>query len=64
MENRATRWMAAYMEQNHISAEVIADVVGIPAEKLCAGTSQSLDADELLRLCEYLHINPREIPID
>lgn len=63
MTNQATRWMAAYMEQKHISAEIIADVLEIPAEKLCAGTSKALDADELLKLCAYLHIDPKEIKL-
>ena len=61
MENRATRWIADYLAQNHISAEVIAEILDISAEKLVPGTCQALEADELLRLCQYLHIQPEKI---
>ena len=52
------------VEQNHISAEVIANVLEIPVEKLLIGTDHILEADEFLRVCAYLHIRPENIPID
>lgn len=64
MQNRATRWMAEYIEQNHISVEEIAEKLQISKEKLFVQTQQTLDADELLKLCAYLRIRPENIPMD
>lgn len=64
MQNRATRWMAEYIVQNQISVEEIAEKLQIPKEKLLVQTQQTLDADELLKLCAYLHIRPEKIPMD
>lgn len=51
MREQAKRWLADQMEQNHISAEVIANVLEIPVEKLRIGTGRVLEADEFLRVC-------------
>lgn len=64
MQNRATKWMAEYMAQGQISIEKTAQTLQIPKEKLCVQTEQTLDADELLKLCVYLHIRPENIPMD
>ena len=64
MQNRATRWMAEYIVQNQISVEEIAEKLQIPKEKLLVQTQQTLDADELLKLCAYLHIRPEKRPMD
>lgn len=55
--------MAEQMEQNQISQEVIADILGISLEHLHVGTGELLDADDFLRICAYLHIRPEDIPI-
>ncbi len=64
MQNRATRWVAEYMAQNQISVEETAEALQIPREKLYIHTRQTLDADELLKLCAYLQIRPENIPMD
>ena len=64
MREQAKRWLADQMEQNHLSAEVIANVLEIPVEKLRIGTGRVLEADEFLRVCAYLHIRPENISID
>lgn len=64
MRNRATKWVAEYIEENHISVEKIAETLQIPKEKLYVQTEQTLDADELLKLCAYLCIRPENIPMD
>lgn len=64
MRNRATRWVAKYIAEKHISVEKIAEELQISEEKLCVQTEQTLDADELLKLCAYLQIRPEEIPMD
>ncbi len=64
MQNRATRWVAEYIAQNQISVEEIAEKLQIPREKLYVQTQRTLDADELLKLCAYLHIRPEKIPMD
>ena len=64
MREQAKRWLTDQMEQNHISAEVVANVLDIPVEKLLIGTDKVLEADEFLRVCAYLHFRPENIPID
>ncbi len=64
MGEQAKRWLVDQMKQNHISIEIIANVLEIPIEKLCVGTDKLLDADEFLRICAYLCIKPENIPID
>lgn len=64
MGEQAKRWLVDQMKQNHISIEVIANVLEIPIEKLYVGTDKLLDADEFLRICAYLCIRPENIPID
>ena len=64
MRNQATRWVAEYIWKNHISVEKIAEILQISEEKLCMQTEQTLEADEFLRLCAYLRIEPEHIPID
>lgn len=64
MQNRATRWVAEYIAKKQISVEEIAEALQISKEKLYVGTEQTLDADELLKLCAYLRIRPENIPMD
>lgn len=64
MQNRATRWVAEYIAKKEISIEETAEALQISKEKLYVGTEQTLDADELLKLCAYLRIRPENIPMD
>ena len=64
MQNQATRWVAEYIEKNHISIEEIEQKLHISREKLIIGTEQTLSGEELLELCVYLRIRPEEIPMD
>ncbi|MCI8484412.1 MAG: hypothetical protein HFH41_08745 [Lachnospiraceae bacterium] len=64
MGEQAKKWLADQMEQNRISTELVADLLEIPVKKLCVGTGESLDADDFLRICAYLHIRPENIPMD
>jgi hypothetical protein len=49
------------MEQNHVSAEIIADVLEIPMDDLLVGKAGSLDSDDFLRACAYLHLRPEKL---
>lgn len=64
MGEQAKKWLADQMEQNRISRELVANLLEIPVNKLCVGTGESLDADDFLRICAYLHIRPENIPMD
>lgn len=61
MGNRARKWLADQMEQNHVSAEIIADVLEIPMDDLLVGKAGSLDSDDFLRACAYLHLRPEKL---
>ena len=50
--------------KKQISVEETAEALQISKEKLYVGTEQTLDADELLKLCAYLRIRPENIPMD
>lgn len=63
MRNEVTIWLAEYIKNNRLSAEFISGKLDIPKEKLIPGTREYLDADECLRLCAYLQIDPQIIPI-
>lgn len=62
MENRVTRFLADYIAENKLSVEDISGKLNIQADKIFPGTRENLDADEFLKLCCYLHINPENIP--
>ena len=64
MGEQAKRWLAEQMREKHISEEIVANVLGIPAEKFYVGTGEILEADEFLRICAYLHIRPENIHLD
>lgn len=64
MQNQATRWLAKYIAQHHISIEEIEQKLHISREKLMVDTKQSLYATEFLELCNYLQIEPEDIPMD
>ena len=64
MSSRAARFLAEYMRTRHYSVEAAAARLEIPLEKLTSFSGEPLTADELLRLCQYLHIQPESIPLD
>lgn len=61
MRNQATLWIAEYINKNSISTDSISRILSIPKEKLIPGTREKLDADEFLRICSYLQIDPKFI---
>ncbi|MGN0292323.1 MAG: hypothetical protein ACI4C5_10335 [Lachnospiraceae bacterium] len=61
MRNQATLWIAEYINKNSISTDSISKILSIPKEKLIPGTREKLDADEFLRICSYLQIDPKFI---
>ena len=63
MTNKATLWLAEYMKNLSLSVKTISEELYIPEEKLIPGTGEYLYADEFLRLCSYLHVDPLKIPI-
>lgn len=64
MRNRATLWLAEYMKNRALPIKKISRELYIPEEKLIPGTREYLYADELLRLCSYLQVDPLEIPVN
>ena len=62
MQNHTTRYLAEYIEKEQISKEDISKKLHIPVIKLFPGTQENLTADEFLKLCGYLHIDPKKIP--
>ncbi len=63
MREQAKKWLAEQLEENRISAECLADVLGIPAKRLCVGSGEMMEADDLLRICAFLCIRPESIPM-
>lgn len=61
MQNKATRYVAEYIAKNHLSVEKISADLQISPSKMLPGTEESLEADDFLRLCCYLHIQPETI---
>lgn len=49
------------MEQNHISAQQVAEETRIDIRKLTSPCEENLTAGEFLDLCEYLNIRPEEM---
>ncbi|MEH2944914.1 hypothetical protein VSQ32_19240 [Lachnospiraceae bacterium KK002] len=64
MGEQAKKWLAEQMREKRISEEIVANVLGIPAEKFYVGTGEVLGADEFLRICAYLHIRPENMSLD
>lgn len=64
MKNQATKWLVKYIEDNQVSIVHLEKTLHIPIEKLYPDTKKWLDADEFLKLCAYLNIDPKEIPMN
>lgn len=64
MRNQVTKWLVEYIQNQQISIIQIQKVLGIPIDKLYPDTKKHLNADEFLRLCAYLEIDPQKIPIE
>lgn len=61
MQNKATRYVADYIARNQLSVEAISDELQISPSKLIPGTEEFLEADDFLRLCCYLKIQPEMV---
>lgn len=57
---KAEKYLLDYIEQSHITKERVQEVVGIDIEKLVIN-QQDLDADDFLRLCVFLGVNPDDV---
>lgn len=57
----ATKRLANYIAQQHISPERVAKDTGVAMEKLVPETDAILKADEFLELCLYLGIRPEDM---
>lgn len=64
MRNSATLWLAEYIRNQALPVKKISKELYIPEEKLIPETEEFLYAEEFLRLCSYLHVDPLEIPIN
>ena len=51
-----TQRVAHYLQDNHISAEIIERQTGIPADRLTYESGVELEAAEFLELCRYLNL--------
>lgn len=56
-----TKRIAEYISHNQISISQITLDTGISGEKLQIDTTGTLNATELLVLCDYLNIRPEEM---
>lgn len=61
MKNKATRYVADYIAKNQLSIADISNYLHIAPSKLIPGTKEFLEADDFLRLCCYLQIQPETI---
>lgn len=61
MQNKATRYMADFIHRNQLSVTDISRKLHIPYSQLIPGTAEFLDADDFLRLCCYLDIQPEAV---
>ena len=57
----ATKRLANYIAQQHISPERVAKDTGVAMEKLVPETKETLEAGEFLELCLYLGIRPEDM---
>ncbi|MCI8992622.1 MAG: hypothetical protein HFG80_07895 [Eubacterium sp.] len=62
MENVVTKYIANYIENSRFSVASISRILDIPENKLIPIPEEALTAEELLKLCSYLRINPESIP--
>ena len=60
-KSQITDFFLTYFEKNRIEKEWISEKTGINANKLSADYKGSLTADEFLKLCALLQIEPEEI---
>ena len=57
---KMTELLSAYLKERRMDLEWIAKQTGIPARKLSYPPKEPLNAEELLRLCSYLHVKPEQ----
>ena len=58
-----TEFFLKYFEENGIKKEWISEKVGIEEEKLSVDYKEPLTAEEFLKLCAFLSIQPEEVII-
>ncbi len=57
---KAEKYLLEYIEKSHISKERVREVVGIDIER-CVANQQDLGADEFIRMCVCLGVNPDDV---
>lgn len=60
-KSEVTEFFLKYFEKNRIDKAWISEKTGIDRNKLSREYKESLTADEFLRLCAFLQIQPEEI---
>ncbi len=60
-KSEVTEFFLKYFEKNRINEAWISEKTGIDRNKLSREYKESLTADEFLRLCAFLQIQPEEI---
>lgn len=60
-KSAVTECFLKYFEKNRIKSVWISEKTGIPERKLKNGYEEPLTADEFLRLCQFLQIEPEDI---
>lgn len=63
-KSRVTEYMIGYIREKRISSAWISEKTGIPEQKLKTDYIEPLYADEFLRLCVVLDLEPEKIASD
>lgn len=57
---KAEQYLLNYIEQSHISKDRVREVIGIDLERIIE-EQQDLDADDFIRMCLFLGVNPDDV---
>lgn len=60
-KSEVTEFFLNYFEKNRIEKRWISEKTGISERKLSKDYKQALNAEEFLRLCAFLQLQPEEI---
>ena len=63
-KSRVTEYMICYIRKKRIPSAWISEKTGIPEQKLRLDYKEPLYADEFLRLCVLLNLEPEKIASD
>ncbi len=58
---KTTRKLQLYIREHEVNIEELAEVTGVSKELMSGKVSRALNATELLEVCAYLKIDPKEI---